>query len=64
MEDKKWLSFEKSGRVSDYLTYCRSSIGKYADYETDSQGRSGMIYGALLPIFFSIAPPFPMMIPL
>lgn len=46
MEDKKWLSFEKSGRVSDYLTYCRSSIGKYADYETDSQGRSGMIYGA------------------
>ena len=20
MEDKKWLSFEKSGRVSDYLT--------------------------------------------
>ena len=35
MEDKKWLSFEKSGRVSDYLTYCRSSIGKYADYETD-----------------------------
>ena len=37
---------EKSGRVSDYLTYCRSSIGKYADYETDSQGRSGMIYEA------------------
>ena len=48
MEDKKWLSFEKSGRVSDYLTYCRSSIGKYADYETDSQGRSGMIYGGRL----------------
>lgn len=46
MEDKKWLSFEKSGRGSDYLTYCRSSIGKYADYETDSQGRSGMIYEA------------------
>ena len=45
MEDKKWLSFEKSGRVSDYLTYCHSSIGKYADYETYSQGRSGNVYG-------------------
>ena len=46
MEDKKWLSFEKSGRVSDYLTYCHSSIGKYADYETYSQGRSGNVYWA------------------
>ena len=34
MEDKKWLSFEKTGRVTDYLTYCQSSIGKYAEYET------------------------------
>ena len=46
MEDKKWLSFEKTGRVTDYLTYCQSSIGKYAEYETDSQGRRGNIYGA------------------
>ena len=23
---KKWLSFEKSGRVSDYLTYCRKAV--------------------------------------
>ncbi|MEI3340015.1 MAG: hypothetical protein V8R80_08815 [Eubacterium sp.] len=40
MEEKSWLSFEKSGLVEDYLQYCKSSIGKYADYETDGAGRS------------------------
>lgn len=46
MEEKEWLCFEKSGRVSDYLAYCQSSIGKYAEYGTDSQGRSGNLDGA------------------
>ena len=34
MEEKEWLCFEKSGRISDYLAYCRSSAGKYSEYET------------------------------
>ena len=40
MEEKSWLCFEKSGLVSDYLDYCKSSVGKYAEYETDSRERS------------------------
>ena len=40
MEDKSWLSFEKSGLVSDYLNYCKSSVGKYAEYKAENQGRS------------------------
>lgn len=46
MEDKNWLSFEKSGLVADYLQYCASSVGKYADYETKDRGRSVEEHGA------------------
>ena len=47
MEDKDWLCFEKSGLVADYLTYCQSSIGKYAEYGVDnSRGRSVKQNGA------------------
>ena len=34
MEEKEWLCFEKSGKVSDYLTYCQSSSGRFSEYGT------------------------------
>lgn len=34
MEEKEWLCFEKSGKVSDYLTYCQSSPGRFSEYDT------------------------------
>lgn len=39
MEDKEWLCFEKSGRVSDYLAYCHSGVGKFTEYETADSRR-------------------------
>ena len=34
MEEKEWLCFEKSGKVSDYLAYCPSSSGRFSEYGT------------------------------
>lgn len=39
MEEKEWLCFEKSGKVSDYLAYCQSSAGRYSEYEAAVTGR-------------------------
>ena len=44
---KNGLSFEKSGRVSDYLTYCRSSIGKYADMRPTARKKWNDLWGRL-----------------
>ncbi|MCC8028224.1 MAG: hypothetical protein LIO75_00185, partial [Lachnospiraceae bacterium] len=37
MREKEWVSFEKSGRVSDYLTYCQSSTGKFSEFGADTE---------------------------
>ncbi len=39
MKEQEWLCFEKSGRVSDYLTYCQSSAGKFCEYEAKDSER-------------------------
>lgn len=39
MEEKDWMCFEKSGRVSDYLAYCQSSQGRFSGYDTNDVRR-------------------------
>ncbi len=39
MEEKDWMCFEKSGRVSDYLAYCQSSRGKFSGYDASNTRR-------------------------
>ena len=40
MRDLNWMKFEASGRVDDYLSYCRSSKNRYGTSRDDRYDRN------------------------